>query len=424
MRHALPPLTLLGALVGCSAPPTFPPGTDPSTDSETPADDPLPDRDSGEDPTIDPECEALHADLEDALADAYGSDSPGGIVAAVHTPTCGTWSTAFGEAEPGVALTTDRLARIGSVTKTYTAATTLRVAREGRLSLHDTLDQYVPEVPNAGTITIRQLLNHTSGVFDVIDDPEFMAALGSDPHHMWTPDEVLAVALKHEPNFAPGEGWSYSNTNYLLLGMILEQATELSATDVMRTRILDPLGLEDTYMETREPLPSEIARGYGPDGSDMTSFNASARWTGGSLVTTVEDLLGFVDGLMSSDVLESADLESMLDTSGTGGPQYGLGIMVKTSELGIDMFGHGGNVPGYNAVILHAPALEASVALITTQPAGGAAEIGTMLVDQLGGTTQRAAGSLEGRVDRSSAQLDAAIRGRRGEPLSPRIGHR
>jgi CubicO group peptidase (beta-lactamase class C family) len=122
-------------------------------------------------------------------------------------------------------LASDRF-RIGSVTKTFVAALDLRLADQGRLSLDDSVERWVPGlVPNGNAITLRHLLRHTSGLFDYAADPATFAPFASDPGHAWQPCDLVALATRHAPNFSPGEGWGYSNTNYVLLGLIVEAAT-------------------------------------------------------------------------------------------------------------------------------------------------------------------------------------------------------
>ncbi|SCF02371.1 Beta-lactamase [Micromonospora haikouensis] len=172
----------------------------------------------------------------------------------------------------------------GSNTKTFTAVLALQLVDRGQLRLDAPVSRYLPQVvPNGRNITVRMLLNHTSGLFSYTGDEAFMAGLASDPQRVWTEAELLAVAFAHEPNFAPGTGWSYSNTNYTLLGMIIEKLTGKGLPELVRQRIAAPLGLRHTYFADPRAVHTGpgYAHGYGP-GSPARSPATSTRPPGRS----------------------------------------------------------------------------------------------------------------------------------------------
>jgi D-alanyl-D-alanine carboxypeptidase len=177
---------------------------------------------------LDPE---LEKSLESAFEKSFQQSGTPGAIAAVRTPE-GTWVSTLGVAdrtsqEP---MRADMHHRIGSVTKTFTATLLLRAAAEGRLSLDDTLDQYVKGVPNGDEITLRQMSNMSSGIASYTEDDQFVNEFLADPERVWTPEELARIGIEDSPLFDPGKGWHYSNTNYVLLGLVLEQGDHQAAS--------------------------------------------------------------------------------------------------------------------------------------------------------------------------------------------------
>ncbi len=264
--------------------------------------------------------------------------------------------------------------RMASNTKTMMATLVLQLVAEGKLALTDPVDKWLPgEVPNGKAITLRMLLNHTSGLFDYTEDPRLVPAiLGKDPHR-WTPAELLAVGVEHDPLFAPGTKFSYSNTNYVAIGAVLEKVTGASLADLVRDRIARPLGLTHTYYATDSTWSGPHAHGYEPDAAHMSStvpaefrdfagahhdghvdvsdndpsYGASA----GAVVSTAQDWSRFYTALMSGKLLPAAQLAQMRttvpqDPSRPDGPGYGLGIQTGALPCGT-IWGHDGGIPGY-----------------------------------------------------------------------------
>ena len=184
--------------------------------------------------------DALNAALEKSFEE---SGAPG-VVAAVQTPEY-TWIRALGVADRTSEdpMTPDVHHRIGSVNKTFTGTLLLQAEAEGFLSLDDTIDRYVDGVPNGDKITLRQMADHTSGVADYSQTEQFDDELISDPYQVWEPEQLVQIGLKDSPLFDPGTEWQYSNTNYILLGLVLEQVTDETIGQLYRERIIEPLGL-------------------------------------------------------------------------------------------------------------------------------------------------------------------------------------
>lgn len=260
--------------------------------------------------------------------------------------------------------------RMGSNTKTFAAVIVLQLVAEGELSLADTVEQWLPGVVtgngNDGSqITVRQLLQHTSGLYNYTNDVAALAsadAFFADRFDTYEPEELVAIAMKHEPEFPPGEQWDYSNTNYILAGMIIEEVTGRSWSTEVYHRITRPLGLRQTYSPGAWPfLRRPHATGYHqfePDGQllDTTAFNPTVAYAAGDLVTTAADLTRFWQALFGGELLptaQQAELESTV-LAGTfqdiwPGARYGLGVMWLPDGCG-GHWSHGGDVPGMSTV--------------------------------------------------------------------------
>ncbi|MEM9877325.1 MAG: serine hydrolase domain-containing protein, partial [Myxococcota bacterium] len=288
---------------------------------------PIGDGGAGGDDPADEACLALFAALDDGLERAFEAQIAGGVVAAAITPTCGLWQGAEGEAAPGEAMTPDRLVRLASITKTYTAVAILKLVSQGKLSLDDTLDGYNDTVAHADRITMRHLLRHQSGVFNYTDDRAFMnRAIASGLPY--SPQTIVDIANARDPDFLPGEGNGYSNTGFTLLGMVLEQVAEQTAGATIREEVLAPYGLDATFLDGDETLPQPLAYGFGPDGEDWTELlHPSVPWTAGAMAGTAADVATFMHGVLRATIMTEAELGEMRDfVEISPGFQRGLGL--------------------------------------------------------------------------------------------------
>jgi D-alanyl-D-alanine carboxypeptidase len=252
--------------------------------------------------------------------------------------------------------------RAGSITKTVIGTIALQLVGEGRLRLDDTVERWLPGmVPNGAAITIRMLLNHTSGIFDYLADPDWLAALLADPHRYWSPQELVAVGTSHPSLFPPGEGLAYSNTGYILIGLVLEKVTGQAVQDLVTQRVVRPLHLYDTFFATSSRFRGAYAHGYFPPSLtgggyvDVSSWSPSLSWTAGALVSTAPDLARFYQALLSGRLLGPALLNEMTTT--VTGPDYpgigvGLGIWSVDTPCGT-VWGHEGGAPGYKSFALN-----------------------------------------------------------------------
>lgn len=285
---------------------------------------------------------------------------------------------------------------IASVTKTFTAVLVLQQVDDGALTLDDTVGQWLDDpaagrIPNAERITLRQLLNHTSGVYDYFDadSPFWQDAYfgeGADWSRIWTPEELLAYAdgARHAPYFSPGEGVHYSNTNYVLLGLILEQATGQRYAEQLQARIVEPLGLADTFYAATEPVPEGRADAYHLVEGELVNVSAihlSGQGTGAGMVSTTRDLARFAGALFGGELLSPAALESMVTFVPGDRPGYegGLGV-VRRQTPGGELVGHDGDGPGSGARLYQLA--EADLTLVLLTNTGGADETVGSLFDQ------------------------------------------
>ena len=282
----------------------------------------------------------------------------------------------------------DRLMQ-GSVGKTYVAAVALQLVAEGKLALDDPIAKHLgrepwfDRLPNARTITVRQLMRHTSGLVRYEFDPDFVRDLTAQPDRTWTPEERLAYLFDAKAPFAAGEGWEYSDTNYIVLGMILERITGQPYYDELRRRILRPLALGNT-VPTDGPRVPGLAQGYaGPDnpfgGRDAMlvdgrfSINPQLEWTGGGLASTTLDLARWGKLLYEGRAFDRTLLPTMLDAVPARlGPdvRYGLAVMIRPTPFGT-AWGHGGFFPGYLTELMYFPERQVSIALQVNTSAGG-----------------------------------------------------
>jgi D-alanyl-D-alanine carboxypeptidase len=239
------------------------------------------------------------------------------------------------------------------VTKTFTAAVVLQLAGEGRLGLDDTVERWVPDVvPGAANITVRQLLNHTSGLYNYTRDLTAGRIL-RDRHKRWTPHEVVTQVCQHEPEFAPGTSRSYNNTAYVLLGMVIEQVTGHPYGDQIERRILHPLDLRHTLVcDHDELLPEPHACGYlavEAEPVDITVYNPSHAGAAGGMVSTAADLNRFLAELLTGNLLRTSERQEMQTTVATGTPgvEGGLGITRYSLSSGVAVLGKDGGYHGY-----------------------------------------------------------------------------
>lgn len=323
----------------------------------------------------------LAAALDAALAQARADAKAAGALLYVDVPGRGAYSGAAGLADvaAGTPLESGARVRVASVTKTFVAVVALQLVQEGWLLLDHSVAHWLPGlVPGGEQITVRELLGHRSGLPDYLTD-EFVARARRQPERVWTPAELVAEALRRPRRFAPGAPgrWAYSNTNYILLGMIVERVTGNPLERELRQRVIEPLGLAGTALAPPTASSDGLAHGY-VGGDDYTALNMSVAWAAGGLTSTAGDLGRFAAALMDGALLRPDTLAVMLDCGGTGGAwgiadlAYGLGVMRRTlPAAGLDpaqrlALGHTGALGGYRSAVWRFPASGVTVVALMT----------------------------------------------------------
>jgi D-alanyl-D-alanine carboxypeptidase len=253
---------------------------------------------------------------------------------------------------------------IGSNTKTFMSTLALQLVDQRKLDLDAPVSKYLPRiVPNGQKITVRMLLNHTSGLFNYTADPDLFVEIDKDPQRVFTEKEILAIAFKHEPDFAPGTNWSYSNTNYTLIGLILQKQTGKSLPDLVQQRIARPLGLKHTYLAN--PRATNTGPGYAHGyavsfAGSSPSYVDTATWpiggwggAAGAIISTQKDLSQFFSAVLGGKLFSQKQLDQMKTTIPVpadfpirGG--YGLGLFKIESPCGT-VWGHGGDTLGHHS---------------------------------------------------------------------------
>ena len=310
------------------------------------------------------------AAIEAALDKSFAATKAPGVVVGIWIPGEGSFVAARGFANPATKepmRVADHM-RIGSNTKTFTVTALLILANEDKIVLDDPVSKYFGYVPNGKAITLRMLANMTSGLFNYTEDEAWVKKILGDPRRTWTPRELVDVALAHPPYFEPGTGWHYSNTNTVLLGMIIEKVTGKPVAQVFQEKIFKPLQLTQTSWPKGGGMPAPFAHGFTRqtlDGkeADATFRDPSWAFTAGALVSTLKDLRTWVESYATGTLI-SPELQKERLTWVTIPPMsperaYGLGIGIDHGWLG-----HTGELPGYNTGAYYLPAKKATIVVM------------------------------------------------------------
>ena len=342
---------------------------------------------SDESPSESEQEPTLAEKFQKALDDGLTSFNGKGVSAAVILPDGERWVGVSGISHGTTQITQEMHFAAGSIAKNFTAAIILQLAEEGEITLEDSLYQWRPTYPYIdSTITIRQLLNHTSGLYDFVDNSDFWDTLFEEPSKVWTPEEMI-LAFNREPIFPKGTDWNYSTTGYALLRMIIMNITESDISTVYKDRLWDPLGLTHTFtLMGNTPLPDNITHGWWDmDGDgiydDFYSWprNAFSSCAVGEVWSTAEDLAEWVKALfIDKTVLTLSSIDQMLNLhSPCTGEEYlcagyGLGVVEFNPQFfnGLKVIGHSGNAPGYAAASLYLPDYNVCIGLVDNTEEG------------------------------------------------------
>lgn len=290
----------------------------------------------------------------------------------------------------------------GSVGKTFALATALQLVKEGKIGLDDKIEKYFGKepwfdrLPNSRDITVRQLMNHTSGLVRYEFKETFTNDLTANPMKVWTPEERLAYLFGEKAKFEAGKGWDYSDTNYIVLGMIIEKVTGRKFFDEAYRRVLKPLKLKDTIPQ-EGPVMKRVVQGYaGPNnpfgGKDAMIengkfvINPQLEWTGGGYASTSEDLARWAKMMYEGKAFDASLLPQMLDGVAApmlgGETKYGLGVIIRKTQAGTS-YGHSGFFPGYMTDMIYFPEQKIAVAaqVNTSVPQDLGKPLGRVLVE-------------------------------------------
>lgn len=303
----------------------------------------------------------LSARVQQALDGVVEAGSPGAIALVREGGRTMQLSSGHSNLSPERPMRADLRARIGGVTKSFTATVVLQLVGEGRLAFDDTVEQWLPGViSNGEAISVRQLLNHTSGVYDYVNDPRTLAPyLAGDLTRIFDPLDGVRYAAEHGPQFAPGTALLYSNTNYLLLAMIAETITGRSIGTLLRNRIFAPLGLGHTTYPTSSQILGPHVHGYLVEEQppmDVTAFSPTVSAASGAILSNADDLARFYRALLRGRLVTPRLLHQMqtIDPVATGGiPDagilgggWGLGLLREDFPCG-PAWGHDSESLGY-----------------------------------------------------------------------------
>jgi D-alanyl-D-alanine carboxypeptidase len=319
----------------------------------------------------------------DSLRETYGMP---GISAAILFADGSMWrgSSGLADVEAGRPVTRETQFAVASISKTFLAARILRLIETGDLGLDTPVNTYLPDLGLDDGITVRRLLDHTSGIHDYFYDPDIDEALLADRERVWTTDDVLGYVGK--PYFKPGRGWHYSNTNYVILGLLAERVAGESLAAQLRSEFFDPLGLDHTHYQGFEDPRGLLASAYrfnGPDldeppiplgdGTEVVPFTSvvTAAGSAGSVASTAEDLVTWARALYDGDVLTSRSRLVMVADVQVTAPfepsiPYGLGVQAATVD-GRPTLGHSGRLLGSRTVVRWLPEERMAIAVLTNQ---------------------------------------------------------
>lgn len=311
---------------------------------------------------------ALTARLDKAIEKVRQQAGIPGVVAGLWMPGKGSYVRATGIADKatGEPMNTDVFVRIGSETKTFTVTALLKLVDDGRVGLDDPISHYIHGVPKGPRITLRHLAEMRSGLFPYTDDTDFQHDLLSNPKRPFTPQQVLAYGFKHKNTFAPGKQFQYSNTNLILLGLVVEKVSGHRLADFIEKRILRTAHLPHTLFPKSFEFPQPHPHGYtnqtlNGEVADTTNWNPSWAWAAGAVISDLHDLRRWAKIVATGTLLRPQTQAQRLKMLPTGypGTSYGLGIFESGGWIG-----HNGSIPGYETVTVYLPSKKATLVLM------------------------------------------------------------
>ncbi|MFC8270067.1 serine hydrolase domain-containing protein [Streptomyces cinereoruber] len=310
----------------------------------------------------------VRAQVDAAVRGALKEVGAPGAIVSLSAPGKGEYVRAYGVADKatGAPMRTDFNTRMGSETKTFTVTAILQLVDRGELELGDPIGKYVDGVPNGGKITLRDLADMRSGLFNYSEDPDFQKQLVGNPRQPLTPQQLLDYSFRHPVNFQPDARFEYSNTNLILLGLVVEKVSGQPLKDFLRENITEPAGLPDTFLPTGAEFPQPHAQGYtdqggGPAQEIATDWDPSWAWAAGAMISTVRDLRSWARTVATGTLLEPNTQAERLVPRSTFAPGIGYGMGIFLTEGWI---GHNGSLPGYESVTVYLPEARATMVVV------------------------------------------------------------
>ncbi|MFJ6573663.1 serine hydrolase domain-containing protein [Streptomyces sp. NPDC091292] len=316
-------------------------------------------------PQLTPE---VSARLDAAIQKVMRETQVPGVTVGLWAPGKGSYVRSFGTADKatGAPMQPDLNMRIGSETKTFTVTALLRLVDEGKVGLDDPIGKYIGGVPDGDRITLRELAGMRSGLFNYSEDPDFDKAVTSDPQRPFTPQELLDYSFKHPVGFPPGAQFEYSNTNLILVGLVVEKVSGVPLNQYIDQNVVRPAGLTRTLFPTGTEFPDPHARGYTNQTAtgrveDATNWDPSWAWAAGAMISDLQDLRSWARTVATGTLLTPATQAQRLATGSTGvpGAGYGLGIFNVQGWIG-----HNGSLPGYESLAIYLPEAQATLVVL------------------------------------------------------------
>ncbi len=313
-------------------------------------------------------CQSIKQTMDKVVNDIITKKKIPGAIVGVWSPSVGVWVKSFGKSDIGNGreMRWDKKMRIGSVSETFLVTLLLELADERKINLDDKINKYLPFVQNGNNITVRQLANNTSGIFNYMDDDNFKAEIKKNPFREWQPRELINIAFSHAPYFSPGRGWHPSETNFILLGMIIEKVTSEPLQDTLKTKVLDKIGFLNTAFATGPFISGDYSRGYLGEKNnsvpeDITFLDPSIMWAAGAFISDLSDLSLWAKSLAGGSLLTDKSKAARFSWVETGQPgvESGLGVL----KVG-DYIGYNGGIPGYSCAMFYLPSRDTTIIVL------------------------------------------------------------
>ncbi|MFJ3637710.1 serine hydrolase domain-containing protein [Streptomyces sp. NPDC090112] len=327
---------------------------------------------------IDP---AIAEELDDAITAAMREAAIPGVGIGLWIDGDDSYVRSFGTSDKttGTPIKTDMHTRIGSVTKTFTITGVLQLVDDGKVRLDAPISTYLDGVPGGEKITVRQLADMRSGLYNYTEDPRWLATFQADPYRAWTPQELLDIAFRHPADFPPGARWEYSNTNTVLLGLLVEKVSGQPLHTYLEQNVLEPAGLDASSLPTGAEITSPYVHGYTnftQDGAtvDASGWNPSWGWAAGAMISTIDDLHAWVPTLVDGRLpdgermLEPGTQAQRLRMLPTGHAEVGYGLGIAEIDGWI---GHNGELPGYETIAVRLPQARATLVIVVNSDVDG-----------------------------------------------------